>query len=549
MRPTLLVPIVLIALAGCAARKKESAPPPAPPARAILFDDLGTHHHPVTTRAPEAQRYFDQGLRLVWAFNHDEATRAFQEAASLDRGCAMAWWGIALAAGPNYNDPGNAERDRRAYEALANAVLLRGQVSERERAYIDALSKRYTKDPPPDRKALDAAYADAMREVARRFPDDLDAATLFAEALMDLRPWDLWTADGKPQPGTEEIVATLESVLARDPMHPGANHYYIHAIEASPRPERGLASAGRLHDLVPGAGHLVHMPSHIYMRVGKYDEAAAANERAIAADEQYIARAKPEGLYPMMYYPHNIDFLWNATSMQGRSGATIEAARRIAAAATPEMIRHMPDIENAAVAPLFALARFGKWREILAEPAPPADLPFATGGWHYARGLARLRTGDLAGAEKELADLSAVTAKTPPDRALQQVNKQKEVLTLAGDVLGGELAATHGRMDEAVRRLEDAVRIQDGLRYMEPPPWYYPTRQSLGAVLLAAGKPKQAEAVYREDLRRNPENGWSLHGLAQSLRAQKRTAQAANVERRFRQAWAKADVRLESSRF
>jgi tetratricopeptide (TPR) repeat protein len=543
MRVAVTLVVALLLALGCA--RHRAAPAASPP---ILFDDLGTHHHPVTTRSPEAQRWFDQGLRLVWAFNHDEATRAFQEAARLDPDCAMAWWGIALAAGPNYNDPGNPERDRRAYEALQHAVAARDTVTERERAYVDALAKRYTKEPPPDRKALDAAYADAMRDVARRYPDDLDAATLFAESMMDLRPWDLWAADGSPQPGTAEIVATLEAVLARDPQHPGANHYYIHAVEASAAPERGLESAKRLHDLVPGAGHLVHMPSHIYMRVGRYADAADANVRAIAVDERYIASAKPAGMYPMMYYPHNVDFLWNAASMEGRSADTIGAARKIAAMVPAEAVRQMPDIENAHVAPLFALARFGRWDEILKEPAPADDLPFATGTWHYARGLAFARTGRLAEADAELAALGKTVAATPGDRPLQQVNKQKTVLGLADAVLAGEIAAAHGRTADAVRELRKAVRIQDGLRYMEPPPWYYPVRQSLGAVLLSAGRAKEAEAVYREDLRRNPENGWSLYGLARALRAEKQSARAAAVEARFRRAWSHADVELTSSR-
>ena len=546
MRPTALVLLLAAGVAGCAARHK-----PSEAAAPIAFDDLGAYHHAVTTRSPEAQRWFDQGLRLIYGFNHEEATRSFQEAVRLDPGCAMGWWGIALAAGPNYNDPGNRERDRRAYESLAHALKLRSQVSEPERAYIDALAKRYTKEPPPDRKALDIAYADAMREVAHRYPDDLDAATLFAEAMMDLRPWDLWTADGRPQPGTEEIVATLESVLARNPQHPGANHYYIHAVEASPHPERGLAAAGRLHDLVPGAGHLVHMPSHIYMRTGNYAEAVDANTRAVAVDERYLERAKPAGLYPMMYYPHNIDFLWSAASMDGRSAETIRAARRLeeVGKAHPEMLRQMPDIEGVAVTGRFALARFGRWDEILAEPAPPEDLLFATGIHHYARGLAFVRTGRPDDAAAELAALRKTTDATPPDRPLMQVNKQKDVLALASSVLAGELAAARGQNAEAVRDLEDAVRRQDALRYMEPPPWYYPVRQSLGAVLLSAGRAKEAEAVYREDLRRNPNNGWSLYGLAQALRAQKKNADAARVDEAFRRVWARADVQLAASRF
>jgi tetratricopeptide (TPR) repeat protein len=547
--PVLLLAVLLVLLAACARPGHQQPASPGAEARAILFDDLGTHHHPVTTRSPEAQRYFDQGLQLVWAFNHEEAMRSFQEAARLDPGCAMAWWGIALARGPNYNDPGSRERDRRAEEALARARALRPAVSERERAYIDALSTRYVAEPPADRTPLDAAYATAMRELAHRYPDDLDAATLYAEALMNLRPWDLWTADGAPQPGTEEILSTLESVLARAPRHAGANHYYVHAVEASPRPERALAAAGRLETLVPGAGHLVHMPAHIYMRTGRYGDASAANVRAIAADRAYVARTAPGPVYAMMYVPHNVDFLWASASMEGRSAEALRAAREVAAMTTPDMAREMSDVEGGLVAPLFVLVRFGRWAEVLAEPAPPDDLPFARGSWHYARGFALARSRRLDEAAAELQALERVAAATPPARLIMQVNTAKAVLDLGAAVLAGELAAARGDTATAVGHLEDAVRRQDALRYMEPPPWYYPVRQSLGAVLLAAGRARQAEAVYREDLRRHPENGWSLHGLAQSLRAQRRATAAAAVEERFRQAWARADVTLAASRF
>jgi len=543
----LVIVSAFVGLGACAVHRDHA--PDTTSSSAMLFDNLGTHHHPVTTTSPQAQRYFDQGLRLIWAFNHDEATRAFQAAARLDPNCAMAWWGIALAAGPNYNDPGDRERDRRAYDALQKAQAAAATVSEPERAYIDALAKRYTKEPPADRKALDIAYADAMRAVAHRYPDDLDAATLFAESLMDLRPWDLWTNDGQPQPGTEEIVTTLEAVLMRAPNHPGANHYYIHAVEASKQPERGVAAADRLKALVPGAGHLVHMPSHIYMRVGRYDDAVQANVRAVAADRAYIATAKPEGMYPMMYYPHNLDFLWAAASMEGRSADALRAAREVAAQVTPAMARQMPDVEGVLAAPLFAEARFGKWEEILQEPAFPDDLPYASGSWHYARGLALMHTGRAADAARELEALESIAAATPPQRIIGQVNTVKNVLTLGSHVFAGELAAARGQKRDAIRHLEEAVRMQDNLRYMEPPPWYFPVRQSLGAVLLKAGRAAEAEAVYRADLQRNPENGWSLYGLAQSLRAQKKTVESAAVEKRFHKAWAQADVKLVASRF
>jgi len=521
----------------------------APPTTALLFENLGTLHHPVTTSSPLAQRYFDQGLRLVYAFNHDEATRSFQEAARLDPNCAMAYWGIALTLGPNYNLPTDPKRAHAAYEAIQKALALAPQVSEPERVYVDAQAKRYSAAPDADRKALDKAYADAMREVAQRYPADLDAATLFAEAMMDLRPWDLWTRDGQPQPGTLEIVSTLEGVLKKDPRHPGANHYYIHAVEPSPNPERAIPSAERLEKGMPGAGHLVHMPSHIYMRVGRYQDAAQSNARAAAIDEDYFKRQNVQGVYPMMYYPHNLHFLWAALSMEGRSVDALQAARKVVTKVPTKMVQDMPSAEFASPTALFALARFGKWKDILQEPTPPADLHYTTGIWHYVRGLAFTATGRLDDAVKEQASVTTIAAAMPPDRILGDNTPAVGLLNLAANTLAGEITAKRSQTDEAIRFLEEAVRIQDGLPYTEPPPWYYPVRQSLGAILLAAGRAKEAEMVYREDLKRNPENGWSLYGLRQSLRAQKKISEVLAVNKRFHKAWARADIKLTASRF
>jgi len=517
-----------------------STPPP-------LFDNLGTHHHPITTTSPQAQRYFDQGLRLIYAFNHDEATRAFKEAARLDPNCAMAYWGIAVSLGPNYNLAVDEGRDRAAYEAIQKALSLASQVSESERAYIEAIAKRHANTPNADRKALDKAYADMMREVARRYPDDLDAATLFAEALMNLRPWDLWTLDGQPQPGTPEIVSTLESVLQRNPDHPGAIHYYIHTVEPSPTPERAEPFADRLAKLVPGAGHLVHMPSHIYMRTGRYNDAVVSNARAAAVDAEYIEKYNIQGVYRMMYYPHNIHFRWSAASMEGRSVEALQVARELMAKTPVEMVREMPPLEFMTPTFLFTLARFGKWDEILKEPAPPEDLQYTTGIWYYVRGLAFVAKGQLDEAAKEQASVVAVAAALPPKKILGDNTPADALLRIAASTLAGEIAARQDQTDEAIRHLEEAVRLQDELPYIEPPPWYYPVRQSLGAVLLSAALPAEAEKVYREDLKRNPENGWSLYGLAQSLRAQK--ADTAAVEQRFQKAWVRADVKLTASRF
>jgi tetratricopeptide (TPR) repeat protein len=542
-----LVAAIALAAAGLAAvARAEPTPTPAP---VPLFDDLGDHHHPVTTSVPAAQRYFDQGLRLYYGFNLPEATRAFEEAARLDPGCAMAWWGIALASGPNYNSPIDPERNARAVAAMKRASEALPAATPRERDYVEALAVRYLAEPPADRQPLDQAYATAMHRLAQRYPDDADAATLYAESLMDLRPWDLWTLDGKPQPGTDEIVAVLEGVLRREPKHPGANHLYIHAVEASPSPERGLASAAVLEGLVPGAGHLVHMPSHIYMRVGKYEQATESNRRAVAVDRAYIAREKPSGEYPMLYYPHNLDFLWAAASMEGRSADAIRAARDLAAETPVEMVRQMPDMEGVLVTPQLVLLRFGRWHEVLAEPAPPADLVYATALDRYARGVALVRQGKLDQAAQQLALVREAAAAMPPDRIVMQVNRAKPILELAAHTLAGELDAARGETDAAVRELREAVRLQDELRYMEPPPWYFPVRQALGAVLLAAGRPREAEEVYRQDLARNPDNGWSLLGLARSLEAQGDDAGAQAARARFAASWQRADVQLQSSVF
>ena len=513
-----------------------------------LFQGLSTWTHKVTTSSPDAQKYFDQGLRFIYGFNHDEATRSFKEAARLDPNCAMAYWGIAFTLGPNYNLPTDPERAKAAYEAAQRALTLAPQVSEKERAYIDAIAKRYGADPQADRRALDVAFADAMREVAKRYPDDLDAATLFAESLMNLRPWDLWTPDGKPQPGTEEIVAALESVLQRNPDHLGAIHYYIHAVEASQQPERAERYADRLGKVAPGAGHLVHMPSHIYMRIGRYKDANISNARAAKVDEDYLETHNVQGVYRIMYYPHNVHFQWAAATMEGRSKEALTAARKLVAQTSVEFVKQMPMVEFVPPTLLFGLARFGKWQEILQQPAPPEELQYTTAIWHYVRGLAFAATGNLDEAMIKQAKVSEMAAAMPIDRIIGQ-NSAVALLNVAAKTLQGEIAARRGSIDVAIQVLEEAVRLQDALKYEEPPPWYFPVRQSLGAVLLAARRVTEAEQVYRDDLKVNPENGWALFGLAKSLRAQKKDKEASTIEKRFRKAWARADVKLTASRF
>jgi tetratricopeptide (TPR) repeat protein len=526
-----------------------------PPARTAaeamvpLFGDLGSHHHAVTTSSPLAQRYFDQGLRLVFAFNHNEARRAFEQAARLDPGLAMAHWGVALTLGPNINQPADPARDRAAYDAVQRARGAMGGASPAEQAYIRAIAVRYAEAPGGDRRARDRAYADAMRELSRAYPEDLDAASLFAEALMDLRPWDLWTHDGRPQPGTEEIVATLESVLARDPNHPAANHYCIHAVEASPHPERALPSADRLGALMPGAGHIVHMPSHIYIRTGRYADASDANARAIEVDRAYIAAARPEGMYPMMYYPHNIQFLAVSSGFEGRRAVSIRAARDAAAAVSDSMVQAMPMLQSFRAAPYLAMVRFGAWDELLAEPAPSGDQPYVSAIHGWARGVAFARTGRAGEAAREHGRFEIARDRVPGDLTLTGHNRASDVLAVASDILAGELAAARGRVDDAVAALGRAAEAEDALAYGEPPDWPIPARHTLGAVLLTAGRAAEAEGVYREDLRHNPENGWALFGLAESLQMQGRGAEAGEARDRFRRAFARADVTLPASRY
>ena len=554
--------LVTVLAAGCAARSAPpAAPAPAAPAPAHahgvdakagpppLFDNLGSYRRPISTDSAQAQAYFDQGLRLVYSFNHYEGLASFREAARLDPECAICHWGIALSLGSNYNSPTDAEREREAYAAIQRALALADRASPTERALIEATAQRHAAEPPADRKPLDEAYARALRAAADRFPEDPDIATLAADALMNLRPWDLWQADGTPYEGTLELVATLERVLASNPDHPGANHLYVHAVEASPDPGRAEAAADRLRGMVPGVGHMEHMPSHIYLRVGRYAEAEEVNVKAVAADRAYFERREPSMIYRTMYYPHNLDFIWQSAAMSGQSATALRAARELQSEMPVETIAKMSDAEIATAAPLYALARFGKWEEILREPQPPAEWLYTVGIWHYARGLALLRTGRTSEAEAELAALRAHRERVPAERTYAGFFKARDMLQLAADILAGELASQAGRHDEAIASLRAAVAAQDGHWFTEPPPWYFPVRQALGAALLGAGRPAMAESVYRDDLRRNPKNGWSLYGLAQALRAQGKNDEAAAAESEFRAAWARADVELIASRF
>jgi tetratricopeptide (TPR) repeat protein len=529
-------------------KEDEKANIPSPTGQlAPRLQNLGSHTFPVTTFSRDAQLFMNQGLNLAYGFNHAEAGRSFREAARLDPDLAMAYWGQALVLGPNINAVMEPADEPRAYELSHKALSLKSKVSLREQAYIDALAKRYT-GKPEDRAAGDKAFAAAMREVAKAFPEDLDAQSLYAESVMDLRPWGYWMRDGSPYEDTKEIVSVIESVLERNPNHPLALHLYIHLMEPTDTPEKAEAASDRLLHLMPGAGHMVHMPSHIYQRIGRYEDSAKSNELAALADEDYITQCNAQGLYPMGYYPHNIHFLWFAASADGRGQLAVDSARRLAAKLPDQALLEMPMTAGFRIVPYYALTRFGRWDEMLKEPAPPKESLLLTGMWHYTRGLAFLGKGKLADAEKELLEVKRIAKDPALDFKLFSPNTAVSVFSIAPEVLGGEIEAVKKNYDQAVAHLERAVRLEDSLVYTEPSEWHYPPRQALAAVLLEAGRAREAETVYWEDLNRNRENGWSLYGLMKALEAQGKTDEAALVKARFEKAWARADVKLNASR-
>ena len=556
--------LTVLLLVACQTTAPTERTPTERAASAPLLDGLGTHSMPITTDDPLTQRYFDQGLVLAYGFNHAEAARSFRAAQQLDPNCAICYWGEALVLGPNINAPMDPADNDAAWAALQTARRLssskgrtfgetgpRGpvrmeaddrtqpDVSKKEQALIRALSRRYAETVPEDRSALDRAYADAMRTVARQYPTDPDVQALFAEALMDTTPWDYWEADDSPKPVTEEFTAAIEAALGQNINHPGANHLYIHAVE-SVHPEKGLAAAERLDGLVPGAGHLVHMPGHIYIRIGRYHDAVRVNRDAAAADERYIAQTQAQGFYPLLYYPHNFNFLWFAAMMGGEGAVAIETAEKIQGTLSEDMI----SVKRLRPTLLFAFVRFERWNDILGLPAPPNEQLYATAMWHYGRGLAKLHTMGTNAATDDLNTLTAIAESAAARELEQPFFYGLSQIQIAQRLLQGEIAGAEGRHDTAIDHLRAAVEIQDALPYMEPPYWFYPVRQTLGAALLTAGRYAEAEAIYREDLDYFAENGWSLHGLAQSLRAQGRTEEANNVQWRFERAWTHADVQL-----
>lgn len=566
-RPLALL-VVATSLVGCKPHPKtpetQAAPPlafcaPRPAAApapkqladyaqgAQLFEGLGTFHRTATSNA-EAQQYFDQGMRLTWAFNHDEATRSFVKAGLLAPDCAICWWGAALTLGPNYNVPMLPDRAQAAWEALAKAQATAAKATPVDQALIKALGQRYVSPEPLDPVAMaphQVAFSNAMREVAKQYPEDLDVQTLFAEALMTSNPWKLWDLAGKPSPGTPEIVETLERVLAKNPLHPGANHYYIHAVEASPTPQKGVPAAERLGPLMMAAGHLRHMPGHIFQRVGRYEDAVQANRDGIAADNGYLARTSPPGYYPM-YLAHNYAFLAFAASMEGRSQEAIQAARTAYETTPKTLVDFMPGFDFYVSYYLPTMVRFGQWEALLKEPAPDPKYPLLSGFHHFAHAYALAATGKIDAAEAERAALAASNTKLPADLTAG-LNTAKDVMAVADAVLLGRVAQAAGKADAARTAYEQAVKLEDALAYDEPADWFFPARHLLGRALLEAGDAADAEAVYREDLRRHPDNGWALVGLAQALRAQKKGDEAAVTEARFKAVWAKADISLSAS--
>jgi tetratricopeptide (TPR) repeat protein len=532
----------IVWLAGyIAAAAQEKLPGP-------LLDGLGDLHHPVTTSSPKAQRYFDQGMRLLFGFNHKEAIRSFRSAAHFDPHCAMAHWGVAYAFGPHVNKPMDSNDTAQAWTALQLAVANQARASVREQTYIAALEKRYTPEHHDDRLAFDRAFADAMRAVAKNHPDDLNAQVLFAESLMNTMPWDYWTRDRTPKTETEEILSALRFVMARDPNHPGANHFYIHAVEAGPNPELGLPAADRLLDYAPAAGHLVHMPAHIYMRVGQYADAVAANERAVKADRDYIRHCRALGFYPGVYYPHNLHFLWWAQCFEGRSKDALRTAQQAASYALDNYCgpKKAPEAPRLRHLPWLTLARFGRWEDVLAiaRPSNTNDFLVDRALWHFVRGLAFAAKQDATSAEREHAALNRIAVGEEARKLSSPQFPVADTLAVSAHWLAGKIAGAKGDSRTMLAHLEKAVAAEDALPYMEPSYWPFPVRPTLGAAWLQAGDAVRAEQIFREDLRRWPRNGWSLLGLERSLRRQGRIDSADLVAREFAEAWQRADVRL-----
>jgi tetratricopeptide (TPR) repeat protein len=548
---SLIATFLVITLASCmpgSEAPSTSLADEAPTQTPRLSDQLGAIPHPIETNSPLAQSYFNQGLTLIFGFNHEAAIEAFEEAIRLDPNCGACHWGIALALGPNINRPMGPTAAKRAHQEAQEAVRLTKKGS-RDRAYAEALAPRYQAEPTEDRSALDLAYAESMRALVQANPDDFDAAVLFAESLMDLTPWAYWTSEAKPRKYTNELIAALESVLEREPRHVGANHYYIHAVEEY-FPERAEAAADRLATLAPEAGHLVHMPSHIYWRIGRYDDAADINARASEADEKFFAWCRGGNFYRAAYYPHNVHFLWAAAAAEGRQDLALMTARKLAAV-TKGGLKEVPTLQEFVAIPMLTMARFGMWDALFAETKPSDDDVYLAGIWQYTRGLAELRDGysDYGRAARYRLGLIIDDPRSAELILAGGTASARALLEIAAADLDAELALSGASFDDAVSHLERATVLHDALPYMEPPPWYAPPRQALGAVLLDLGRAAEAEAVYLEDLKQYPKNGWSLFGLAKSFELRGDDAKAEWARQGHARAWARADVKLERTRF
>ena len=518
-------------------------------ANAPLFKGLGNLRYTITTKSSKAQQYFNQGLKLLYAFNHGEAGRSFKAAIKADSTCAMAYWGLGMVLGPNYNAALNPTSLADINEAMDKAILFAVTVSLKEQALIRALSRRFPRKPADDMTPYNAAYAAAMKEAFDTFPNDPEIGALYADALMNEHPWNLWLKDGTSQPWTPAIMSLLEGLLKKFPGHPGINHSYIHAVEASGSPAKGLASARKLESLMPAAGHLVHMPAHIYIRTGHYHQGVITTENSAVADSNYVAQCKVQGVYPLMYYPHNIHFLAACAFFEGNSSKAIEAAWRVSEKADRRYLADNSTVQHYYVIPYYVMVHMGKWDNVLALPMPDASLKYPRAVWHYARGMAFAAKGDVQKANKELAAIKPIASdKSLKALLIWETNSASDLVQIAYKILSAEIAAKQQQFGQAISLLREAVEMEGKLTYQEPPDWFFSVKHSLGHVLVKAGRFAEAEQVYRADLQTYPENGWALIGLYNSLIGQQKTAEAAAVKKRFDTAWQYADIKIISSR-
>lgn len=516
---------------------------------APLLKGLGNLHYKVNTHSAKAQAFFDQGLALTYGFNHGEAYRSFKTALKYDSTCAMAYWGIAMVLGPNYNAPLNPTSLADINQAIDNAVKYAAKAGPGEKALIHAMTQRFPRQEVKDMTAYYEAYAGALKEAHEQFPADMDIATIYADALMNLHPWDLWLKDGTPQPWTPEILAVIEKILKTAPSHPGAMHYYVHATEASKNPEKALPYADKLRTAMPSAGHMVHMPSHTYIRTGDYHKGVIANEKASLADSTYIAQCRAEGYYPLVLYPHNIHFLAACAFLEGNGKKALDAARMVSRKADRKYLAEMAGVQHFYIIPLYVMVHLGRWNEILNEPHPGEPLKYPTAIWHYARGMAQAAKGNMEDANKELKAIKEIAAdEALKEMRIWEMNSISDLVNIAAYNLEGEMAGYKGEYVTAEECFTRSIALEDSLYYTEPPDWFFSVRLSLGHWLMKAGKFEAAEKVFLKDLETFKENGWALKGLQNSLKAQGKKQEALTVKARFEKAWQWADMEIQSSR-